>query len=68
MKLEHNKTYLNNLDRRVKVKKLCHTLFRCSRGYLYFDNGDIIGKCHSYDLITETDGTIMHFFKRLLNK
>ena len=68
MVLQHNKTYLNHLDQRVKMKQVDNCLFRGSNGYMYFDSGMVIGKCYSYNAICDTDGTIKHFFKLLIGK
>ena len=68
MTIIHNKTYLTHLGQRVKMKQIDKTLYRGSNGYMYFDSGMVIGKIYAYNVVSETDGTIKHFFKRLLNK
>ena len=50
------------------MKQIDKTLYRGSNGYMYFDSGMVIGKIYAYNVVSETDGTIKHFFKRLLNK
>lgn len=67
--LEHNKTYIDKLGTRVKVKKVDDVLFIGNNLKMYYaTNGVAVCRPFAYDLVKETDGTIKYFLKTLWSK
>jgi len=67
IKLEHGKTYIDQLGFRVKVKEVNGTILKGSNGKMYWAvDGVGIGN-FAYNLVKETDGSIKHFFKNIFN-
>lgn len=66
MKLKHNKTYIDNIGSRVKIKNVDDLLFRGCNGKMYYSDGIAVSGSFAFDLIEETHGTIKHFIKAIV--
>lgn len=51
IKLKHNKTYIDRMGSRIKVKSVNGVLFRGDSGKMYYYNGVAVSRPFAHDLV-----------------